>query len=198
MRFTLLASLTIAVIGDGSLGWRLASAFVRAGHRVMLAGKADAAVVKSEAIKRVTIAEAANKSDIVFIAAPPESIREIAYWLGHVQDRVIVDLSAIYQSIGSEPIDTVAAITTITGLADVVRVSPATTNVALKGWPVNGKDCQLTVAGNTTKSVEIVKMMLMELGIDRISEQLADKMPNPKEQTLSGSHGSSRTQFTLY
>jgi len=80
----------IAIIGAGSVGRALATSFTRAGHQVVLASRdpEDAGGVAAATGSRATIsaAEAAAQADLIALAIPFASAREVA---AEIRDAVV-------------------------------------------------------------------------------------------------------------
>ena len=90
--------MNIAIIGAGNVGRALSTAFVRAGHNVVIASRdpEDAGSVAAETgAKAVSSnAEAAAAADVVVLATPFDSAPEIAAEIADaVNGKVVVDVS---------------------------------------------------------------------------------------------------------
>ena len=102
MGYKTFASLNIAVIGAGHTGKSFATAFALAGHHVFLAwrdGDEPQVGTLLQTLTNLTICsieEAAAVADVILIATPPAHVREVAYWLGDVRRKVIIDVSAAH------------------------------------------------------------------------------------------------------
>jgi len=88
----------IAIIGTGSVGSGLASAFVGAGHRVVLAGRSakqvEAAAFATGAIAAASPAAAAALSAVIVLAVPWDAVEEVAGAIRPVVNgKVIVDVT---------------------------------------------------------------------------------------------------------
>jgi predicted dinucleotide-binding enzyme len=124
-----------------------------------------------------SIEEAAAVADVVIIATPPAHVREVAYWLGDVRRKVIIDISANAITPGDEYIKTACAIKAITGSAHVVMMFSA------KGYenvltPVLKKEVDLVVAGDSKKAKQVARILADELGMSR-SFDLGDNAAIP-------------------
>lgn len=90
--------MNIAIIGAGNVGRALSSAFVRAGHTVVLASRdledAGSVAAATGATVVTSNAEAAAAADIVVLATPFASAPEIAAEIADaVNGKVVVDVS---------------------------------------------------------------------------------------------------------
>jgi NADPH-dependent F420 reductase len=88
----------IAIIGTGSVGSGLASAFVKSGHHVYLAGRtqaqAEAVAATTGAEATVNAASAAALADVIVLAVPFGSVQEIATAIAPVSNgKVVVDVT---------------------------------------------------------------------------------------------------------
>lgn len=90
--------MNIAIIGTGSVGSGLATAFVGAGNKVYLAGRtpaqAEAAAATSGAEATANPASAAALADVIVLAVPFGSVEELAGAIAPVTNgKVIVDVT---------------------------------------------------------------------------------------------------------
>ena len=90
--------MNIAIIGTGSVGSGLASAFVKAGHHVYLAGRtpaqAEAVAATTGAEATVNPASAAALGDVIVLAVPFGAVEEIATAIAPVSNgKVVVDVT---------------------------------------------------------------------------------------------------------
>jgi NADPH-dependent F420 reductase len=88
----------IAIIGTGSVGTGLATAFVSAGHEVYLAGRtpaqAEAAAASTGAQPAANAASAAALADVIVLAVPFGSVEELTRAIAPVaNDKVVVDVT---------------------------------------------------------------------------------------------------------
>lgn len=120
------ASMNIAIVGGGSNSKRLAQTFAHKGHLVLLANKgnttaADPDLMALDGVFCCSIEEAAQHADFIIISAPAADVREIAYWMGDVRKKIIIDMSYNNGPGKNDHINTVRAIEVITGSTDVVK-----------------------------------------------------------------------------
>ncbi len=124
MSYKTFVSMNIALVGTGAYVENLAIMYVLAGHRVFLAWKTS---MRGEISNRLcvlddvtvtTIEEAAAMGDIIVVACDPKDAREVAYWLGDVRGKVIIDFTANALTGFDDQVNTTGAIrSTTTGSA---------------------------------------------------------------------------------
>ena len=185
MEFKNFVSLNVAVIGDGNISDRYTAALVAAGHEVYLAGKGalNPLWAYADNVTPCTIAEAADVADFVIIATQPKDVREVAYWLGDVRRKVIIDLTANIASNDSEFFNTVGAIASITGAQHITKVFNTNGYQQMLKPLFGGAEVEMILAGDSRKAKEITKIIAKEMGIslfydfgDNTTLQLFDEM----------------------
>ena len=171
MGYRTFVSLNIAVIGDCKLSEDITEAFVVAGHEVFIANKDGASlppfgmVEGSGKIHTCNIETAAAEADFIIIATAPQDVREVAYWLGDVRRKVIIDLSPNMPGTGQERINTVGAISSITGSPHIVKALSIHGFEHLFGPLFGGASVQVLLSGDSLKAKEITKIIARELGV---------------------------------
>jgi NADPH-dependent F420 reductase len=170
--------MNIAIIGAGTVGRALSTAFVRAGHSVVLASRdlEDAGSVAAATGARVVTsnAEAAAAADIVVLATPFASAPEIAAEIADaVNGKVVVDVSnRISFGADGPAIDTTGSnaeeLATLLPGANVVKAfntlfasnqsDPITDGVQLDGY----------VAGNDGDARRQVLDLVASIGLDPV------------------------------
>jgi predicted dinucleotide-binding enzyme len=162
--------MNIAIIGGTRNSKRLAATFSEKGHQVLLAEKGDHPgpdpfLSSLEDVYYCSIEEAARIADFIIITAPAADVREIAYWLGDVRKKVIIDMSYSNGPGRQDYINTVRAINVIAGTTDVVKA------VCIHGFdhlfsPLLGKQkAELLLAGDSLRAKEIAKIIMKEGGV---------------------------------
>ncbi len=174
MRYKQFVSVNIAVIGAAKHAEEYAIRYAAAGHVVSIAlmGGDDPERTRNrmrvfDNISVCGIEDAAADADMIIIASQPKDVREVAYWLGDVRNKVIIDCSANLLSEADEMINTVEAIRAITAAPHIVRVF-STRGYEQMLEPLFGHaDVQLIMAGECKKAKELVKILTLELGVDK-------------------------------
>ena len=173
MGYKKFVSMNIAVIGTGKIAATYGIRYARAGHDVFIALKGGnntnteliQSLVLYDNIVVCSIEDAAAVADIIVIASAPGDVREIAYWLGDVRGKVILDATANIHAATDEQVNTYGVIKAITGSQHVVKVfSTRGYEQLLK--PLFQKDkIQLILAGDSKKAKEITKILTIDLGV---------------------------------
>ncbi len=163
-------SVNIAVVGSGEIAALYAARFAIAGHEVFIAPDnadkmPDSGYSSIENLHGCTIEEASAAADIIVIATAPKQVREVAYWLGDVRGKVVIDATANFITPAEEKINTVGAIKAITGSSNVVKVfSTRGYEKLLKPLIKNDKP-HFVLVGENSKAKEVAKIISRDLGI---------------------------------
>ena len=171
MGYRAYVSLNVAIIGGGKVSEDLTEAIVMAGHVVYRANKDGLAndvapeLLSSGNVFQCSIEDAAANADFIVIATPPQDVREVAYWLGDVRQKVIIDITANIHITGYDYINTVGAINAITGSTNVVKVLNIFGYEHLFSPLFGGTKVELLLAGDSRKAKEITKIIAKELGV---------------------------------
>ncbi len=168
-------TLNVAIVGNTKVAEELTFAFLAAGHNVCIAGGPGASENEIASnydtpnLYRCTIEEAASFSDFIIIATEPQNVREVAYWLGDVRNKVIVDLtpnvSATSVPEQHEHFNSAKAISAITGARDIVKVFNFKRQYKLFKPLFDGKKVDMLLAGDSLKAKEITKILMRECGM---------------------------------
>jgi hypothetical protein len=190
MGYRTFVSMKIALIGTGSFAESYARRFLHAGHIVFIAWlESDATGISQELTEYdnlhiCTIEEAALVGDLIIIATAPKDVREVAYWLGDVRRKVIIDATSNIHTGIDGKVRTVCAIKSITGAAHIVKV------FSTKGYekllkPLFGQEhVQLIMVGESKKAKEITKILSINLGVERFFDMGgSDAIPLFNEMT---------------
>jgi len=162
MAFKIFASMNIAIIGCGEISEGYAAAFALAGHNVSLAAKNGVRLCLSPALSAFdniqvsSIEAAADQADLIIIMTPATDVREVAYWLGDVRNKVIIDATSNIHAPGEETVRTALAIGAITGAQHIVTVFHA------KGY----EQLLKPLFRDSKKAKEVTKILARELGIN--------------------------------
>ena len=169
MGYKRFVSLNVAVIGEGNVSDVYTAALNVAGHEVFLAGTGEINSLWQHAdnVTVCSIEEAAERADFIIIATEPKNVREVAYWLGDVRGKVIIDVTANVVCNDNDRVNTARAIAAITGAPHITKIfNTAGYEQLLK--PIFGKQqVQMILAGDSRKAKEITKIIAKELGINK-------------------------------
>jgi 8-hydroxy-5-deazaflavin:NADPH oxidoreductase len=173
MSYKTFVSMNIAVIGTGTHAETYAARYAVAGHEVFLAWKQDVNARVSRGLKAVDninvcdIESAAHAADIIVITAAAKDVREVAYWLGDVRGKVIIDASASLLTGFDEQVNTSGAIRAITGSSNIVKVFNTRGYEQLLK-PLFGSDAtRLILAGDSKKAKEVTKIIYLDAGVNK-------------------------------
>jgi len=159
----------IALIGTGDIAEAYALRYAESGHEVLMAWKGNnkgisPALAMIENISTCSIEEAAYQADMIVIATSPADVREVAYWLGDVRGKVIIDATANIHVNLDEQVNTFWAIKAITGSLHIVKVFTTRGYEQLLKPLFKHERIQLIMVGDSRKAKEIVKILTLDLG----------------------------------
>ena len=163
--------MNIAVIGTGSIVENYATRYALAGHEVFLAWKDDNNAVISPFLETFnnihlcSIEDAADAADLIIIASSPKDVREVAYWLGDVRRKVILDATANLFTDPDEQIKTIAAIKAITGSQHIIKVFSTRGYEQLLKPLFKDEKVRLVLVGDSRKAKEVTKILTLDLGV---------------------------------
>ena len=172
MEYKTFVSINIAVIGTGNMAQTYAMRYAHAGHQVFLAATSDHknrgmdSLSSFDNIVSCSIENAAAIGDLIVIATLPKDVREVAYWLGDVRGKVIIDATPNLLSSGDEQVNTIGAIKAITGSPHVIKVFSTRGYEQLLQPLFRTKGVQLILSGDSKKAKEITKILTRDLGVD--------------------------------
>lgn len=174
MEYRSFVSLNIAIIGSNRLADALTLAYTDAGHNVYAATTVHEQVNPHfELLDNVRICDietAAACADFVVVCTRANDVREVAYWLGDVRRKVIIDLTANVPEGIKDNMNTVNAIKSITGAQHIVKGLSLYNHEELFSPLFGGKKVQLVMAGDSLKAKEMLKIISMELGVERFHD----------------------------
>jgi predicted dinucleotide-binding enzyme len=154
--------MNIAVIGNGAAASGLAERLAIAGHIVTIGLKEDEdddILISTEApeVYFDNIAGAAADADVIFMAMPADRVRETAYLLGDVRNKIIIDISGNVLPRPAQYVYTVRALRSITGANDVIK--------SFQLPPIFEKDGNdVFFAGDSLKAKAVARIIANDLG----------------------------------
>lgn len=118
--------LNIAIIGNGPKVAPFAEKLAKEGHTVFIGlnEEEDDEVLVASELENIffeNIEEAAQQADVIYLAVPADKIREVAYMMGDVRKKVIIDASANIDPKPVEYVATLKAVSAITGAVHIVK-----------------------------------------------------------------------------
>ncbi len=173
MGYRTFVSMKIALIGTGIVAESYAKRYLHGGHVVLMAWLGtDTTGISSELagydnLHICSIEEAAAFGDLIMIATDPKDVREVAYWLGDVRRKVIIDSTSGIQTDSDYKVSTICAIKAITGAAHIVKVFTTRGYEKLLKPLFGHEHVQLIMVGESKKAKEITKILSINLGVDR-------------------------------
>lgn len=179
MAFKRFVSLDVAIIGSGTVGSALAQGLAEAGHKVHV-GVRDQTCYKGRfsltglnGIEITSVEDAAYVSDVIIIATPANAVPEVAYYLGDVKSKIIIDTTfgeitgAVNYESGLE------AIERITGCKNVAKCFSTTSYQTLVN-PALTESIEMYVAGESKKAKYTAMSLSEDLGFST-THDLGDK-----------------------
>jgi predicted dinucleotide-binding enzyme len=176
MSYKTFGSMNIAIIGAGRFTEDFATSYALVGHEVFIAWKSTLADTAKPTMKICdninicSIEEAAGIADIIVISSLPKDVREIAYWLGDVRGKVIIDATANLSIAADEHVNTYGAIKAITGSSYIVKM------FCTRGYeqllkPLLKKDgAQWVVVGDSKKAKEVTKILAKDMSVSGFTD----------------------------
>ena len=170
MGYKAFASMNIAIVGNGKMSAVLAQGLALAGHEVLIGIKENELVSfdfllnEFDNIFVMSIEDAAEAADVIFLTASPENVRESAYLLDDVRSKVIVDTTFMNFANDGNYINTVSAIKAITGSPYVVKCFNAAGFEAMSNNRKKENTINMFVAGDSKKAKEVAKLLARDLG----------------------------------
>lgn len=170
MGYKTLVSLDIAIIGSGEHSECLAKKLSLAGHEVFLGLKetskvSDDIFEEFDSIYRCNIDDAASVSDVIILSTAAENVREKAYLLDDVRDKIIIDFTSSHQP-DKEDINTIKAIRAITGSQHIVKCYKSGTYKHLLSPLFKDISIDLFMAGDSRKAKQLMRIIAKDMGLD--------------------------------
>ena len=169
MRYRTFVSMKIALIGTGEVAEAYAMRYAMAGHEVLMAWKEEnigisPSLAELENVYVCSIEKAAALADLIIIATAPVHVREVAYWLGDVRRKVIIDATSNIHINTEDQVNTYFAIKAITGSPHIVKVFSTRGYEQLLKPIFKHDSIQLIMSGDSRKAKEIVKILTIDMG----------------------------------
>jgi hypothetical protein len=170
MGYKKFASMNVAIIGAGVVSDALAYRLAMAGHEVLLAGKDDEDNVNWDLANEfdnmdvIHIEHVAEAADIIIIATKGEDARAVAYGIGDVRRKVIIDATNIMSNKTGEHLYTVEAIKSITGNTHVVRCFNCLGLENFLNLVERNDSVDMYIAGDSEKAKDVAKLLARDMG----------------------------------
>ena len=163
MSYKTFASMNIALIGNGIES--LARKFAKVGHKVFIGSEYEyiqpLVTTLPHSIQYTTIGAAALAADVIMIATASDEVRHVAYELGDVRKKVIIDLTSLIEG---KPQPTAAAIRSITSSQHVIKCFLPSGYEELLIPNINELGVDMFIAGTSKKAKALAAIMVKDLG----------------------------------
>ena len=168
MYYRSFASMNIAIIGNGRINESLAIGLAASGHHVWVGSTKDAMAYNNFLynfydIQHVSIEEAATACDIIFIATEEDEVREVAYRIDDVKQKVVIDCTSFCEPTGPNS-NTLSAIKAITGSQRIVKCYRCNGCDTFSSRLLKKDAMDIFLAGDDVRSKQIAKVMFDNLG----------------------------------
>ncbi len=167
MSYKTLASMNIAVIGNEEIADVYAFGFAFADHKVFRACRqGEELACISYSLHNITVCsieEAAEVADIIVVATAPRHVREVAYWLGDVRSKIIIDVTSNVFAAEEDLVKTVCGIQSITGSKNIVKVFNTAGYDEVLAPLYRSRKINLVMVGDSVKAKEVTKILANDL-----------------------------------
>jgi 8-hydroxy-5-deazaflavin:NADPH oxidoreductase len=157
MAYKTFVSLDIAIIGSEKIVSPLALELECAGHNIFTCYEDDLSDLS-------IIEHAAEAADVIILATDIAHIREIAYWLGDVRKKVIIDATSFLSTPLAENINTLNVIKAITGSTHVAKIYSCADYKHVLDMFIKKTEIDMFMAGDCNKAKEVVKVLAIDMG----------------------------------
>ncbi|MEM9748248.1 MAG: NAD(P)-binding domain-containing protein [Actinomycetota bacterium] len=163
----------IAVVGAGTVGAHLASAFVAAGHEVRMgvrdpAGETATDVGRRLGIDVVSIDRAADGADLIVLAVPHAAVEEAVRAVAPPADAIVIDATNPVGRVLPDGADSTLDVVAATGVASpLVKAFNTIGAEAFVSPEIDGSPLFLPVAGDSP-AAERVADLARSMGFDAL------------------------------
>jgi 8-hydroxy-5-deazaflavin:NADPH oxidoreductase len=170
MNYKAFACMNVALIGNEKASTTLAQGLALAGHQVYIGVKdiedvaPDFLADEFDNVFITSIEDAAAAADLVIIATNPAQVREAAYMLDDVRNKVIIDAAYMSYDENAGYLNTLHAIKAITGSPYVVKCFNAAGFEPLPRAVRDEQAINMFVAGDNRKAKEVARLIARDLG----------------------------------
>jgi 8-hydroxy-5-deazaflavin:NADPH oxidoreductase len=201
MGYKSLVCLNVGIVGGGRVAEALASGFAKVGHNVFIGRKGMITEEKagSDNITYTDIGTAAGVADVLIMTLPMDEVREVAYMLGDIRRKVIVDVTSFSMTRFGQYVNTASVLKSITGCQHIVKCYNKTGYEELVNEELVSEGVDVFVASDSRKGKEIVKLLAKDLCLGECYDfggneviKMLDEMSicwhNRSVKELAGSH----------
>ena len=165
----------------------LAKCFAKAGHNVFIGNNGSGLYDESkyDNISHTTVENAAMISDLVIVTAPMEEVRDIAYRLGDIRRKVVLDATSLGLTRFGQYVKTYDVLRAITGCQHIVKCYNKTGFEDLVEESLESRDVDVFMAGDSKKAKELTKLLARDLEIGECYDfGGCDMIPTLDEMTM--------------
>jgi 8-hydroxy-5-deazaflavin:NADPH oxidoreductase len=158
----------IAIIGSGNIGGTLGKKWLSAGHQIIL-GVRDTANFKGEDLANqpnvevLSMADAAQKAEVVLIATPSHVVVSIIEQLGNLSGKVVIDSTNAVRMKPEPYNDAFEAFRKLTN-AEVVKCFNTTGFENMENPVYEGVAIEMFMAGSSQTAKNVAKQLALETG----------------------------------
>ena len=163
--------MNIAIIGTGNVGGSLAQSWAEAGHQITL-GVRDLQNFKGQDllahanITASSIAEAAQQSEVILIAATPVATASVASALGDVKGKVIIDAMNSLRAKPEGYEHSFEALEALLPEADVVKCFNTTGFENMRNAQYGEEHADMFMAGDSDRAKEVATALAKDCGFE--------------------------------
>lgn len=166
MGYKSLVCLNIGIIGGGRIAETLAKGFAKVGHNVFIGHKGNINApckTKFDNINYTTMEDAATVADIIVLTVPMDEVREVAYALGDVRRKVVVDATSFNITRNCNYVNTANVLKAITHCQHLVKCYNKTGYEVLVDEELIAEGVDIFMASDSKKSKEMLKLLAKDL-----------------------------------
>lgn len=191
MAYKTFVCMNIALIGTDQMVIRQAKDLADAGHHVHI-GSRDGEVSflyyrtfsTYDNVFFGTVAEVAEAADVIILSSLIDDVREMAYLMGDVRRKVIIDRTSNNYPMMGHYLNTITAIKAITGIEDIVKVYGSHIIDVATMLQLDNPKVQRVVVGDSKKAKAVVNAILRDVAMERsLDFGGADRAPSLDEIT---------------
>lgn len=176
MGYKTFVCMNIALIGDGGMVESIARKLGKASYNIFIGTKnmypmlSNTLFTEYDNIQLATIEDAAFIADVIILAVPLDDIKEAAYLLDDVREKVIIDMSGLYFTRFGNYFNSSQSISNITMSPFVVKCYSTDGFKILTDIFEQKNDRTLYYAGDNRKAKEVLKIVSTDLGFNNFCD----------------------------
>ncbi|MCS6824015.1 MAG: NAD(P)-binding domain-containing protein [Cytophagaceae bacterium] len=164
--------MNIAIIGSGNIGSTLARGLSKSGHQIYLGTrhpedeKIKNLIRENNNIEALSVSEAAQRAEVIIIAAPPDATKDIVHHMGDVKGKILIDTMNSVRTKAGDFVSSAEALRVWTGNNDVVKCFNTTGFNIMANPDFSGIKADMFMAGSSKKGKEIARQLALDMGFD--------------------------------